>query len=176
MSVTLDTVGPRSLRRRIEPLLTGAADAVQRHMRERMPDTLVRLAGAGDFGPAVVEATGGTPRLWRQLWQGEQMRSTAHIATGMTLPTHDGRVLVLLHTEAMREDDQVMPTLVHEFAHAVQMGRPAVANAALARNRHHLGLGKQSRRWLADHNASVARDEDEAYRIENLLTPTLATA
>ncbi|MFE0460741.1 hypothetical protein ACFW1A_15980 [Kitasatospora sp. NPDC058965] len=168
MSVTLDTVGPRSLRRFIEPLLAPAALAVERHMRERMPDTLVRLA--------VVEATGGTPRLWRQLWQGEQMRSTAHIATGMTLPTHDRRVLILLHAAAMREDDQVMPTLVHEFVHAVQMGRPATAFDALARNRHHLGLGKQSRRWLSDHNESIARDEDEAYRIENLLTPTVAAA
>ncbi|WP_229928157.1 hypothetical protein, partial [Kitasatospora indigofera] len=161
--------GPRLLRRTIEPLLPHAARLVRDHMREPMPDTLVRLARPGDFGPAVLEATGGNPSWWRTVLENESNRRTARIAAGTTLPMADGRVLVLLHITAMRQDDQIFPTLVHELVHAVQMSRPRTAADALARNRHHLGIERQSRRWLADHSASIGRDEEEAYRIEHLL-------
>ncbi|WP_371481972.1 hypothetical protein [Kitasatospora sp. NBC_00315] len=169
MTVTLEPTGPRLLRRTVDRFLPEAARLVRDHMREPMPDTLVRLAHPGDFGPAVARATGGRPSWWRTVMENESQRRDAHIATGMTVPTADGRVLVLLHIAAMRQDGQLFPTLVHELVHAVQMSRPRTAADALARNRHHLGIERQSRRWLADHSASIGRDEEEAYRIEHLL-------
>ncbi|MEU8511613.1 hypothetical protein AB0C76_08510 [Kitasatospora sp. NPDC048722] len=166
--VELDPTGPYFLRRRTARLLPEAARLVTAHMRETMPPTLVRLAHPSQFGPLVVEATGGNPTRWRALRENQHLRRTAHIATGLTVPTHDGQTLVLLHTAALRDDDQLFPTLIHELVHAVQMGRPTAADT-LARNRHHLGLEHRSRRWLADHDDAIARDEDEAYRIEHLL-------
>ncbi|PBC76160.1 hypothetical protein BX265_0863 [Streptomyces sp. TLI_235] len=169
-SVTLHPDGPYFLRRTVTRLLPRAAHLVESHMRESMPATLVRLAHPADFGRAVVESVGGTPSWWRAAKEREHHRRTARDAQGLTVPTAEGTVLVLLHIAAMDDRDQLYPTLVHELVHAVQMGRPATAADTLARNRHHLGLEHRSRRWLATHDASIARDEDEAYRIEHLIT------
>ncbi|WP_371497650.1 hypothetical protein OG871_17035 [Kitasatospora sp. NBC_00374] len=169
-NVTLHPDGPYFLRRTVARLLPDAVHLVQRHMRETMPTTLVRLAHPSAFGPAVAEATGGAPTWWRATREREHHRRAARDAQGLTVPTADGGALVLLHTAAMRDRDEILPTLVHELVHVVQMGRPATAADALARNRHHLGLEHRSRRWLADHDTAITRDEEEAYRIEHLLT------
>ncbi|GAA5014459.1 hypothetical protein [Kitasatospora paranensis] len=169
-NVTLHPDGPYLLRRAVTRLLPHAALRVESHMRERMPATLVRLAHPADFGRAAVESVGGTPTWWRAAKEREHHRRIARDAQGLTVPTAHGTVLVLLHIAAMRDRAQLHPTLVHELVHAVQMGRTATAADTLARNRHHLGLEHRSRRWLADHDEAIARDEDEAYRIEHLLT------
>ncbi|MGW4897137.1 hypothetical protein ACWEQL_33475 [Kitasatospora sp. NPDC004240] len=168
-TLELDPAGPYLLRRRTARLLPEAAALVTGHMREPMPPTLVRLTHPGQWGPAVIRATGGDPTWWRAMRETQHLRRTAHESTGMTVPTHDGHALVLLHADAVRNEGQLLPTLVHELVHAVQMGRPATAAGTLARNRHHLGLDRQSHRWLADHDAAIARDETEAYRLEHLL-------
>ncbi|GGQ66205.1 hypothetical protein [Kitasatospora griseola] len=168
--VFLSPEGPYFLRRKVARLLPDAARTVQRHMGEAMPPTTVRLAHPSEFGPAVLAAADASAGLWRTTLVNTLHRRAAREAQGMTVPTHDGGALVLLHIAAVRDPDQLHTVLVHELVHAVQMGRPSIAANALARTRHALGIEHRDRRWLADHDASVDRDEDEAYRIERLLS------
>lgn len=168
-AISLETGGPFFLRRQADKLLPAAVDAVQSHMRETVPATTVRFVHASGFASAVIEATGGRPSLLNTARNWNHQRTVAREATGMTLPTHQGPVLVLLHTPAVRDREQLWPTLVHELVHAVQMGRPGIADQVLDAHRHDLGLGRQSRRWLADYDQLVTAHETEAERVEHLL-------
>lgn len=168
-TVNLETGGPYFLRRHTDKLLPAAVNAVQSHMRETIPATIVRFTHASGFASAVVESIGERPTLWHTARNWQHQRTVAREATGMTLPSHTGTVLVLLHTPAVRDRDQLWPTLVHELVHAVQMGRPGIAEQVLEAHRHDLGLGRQSRRWLADYDRLVLGHEDEACRVEKIL-------
>jgi hypothetical protein len=169
-TVTVDQGGPHFLRRHLARILPDTASAVENHLRQPIPPTTVRLVNAAGFGDGLLEAIGGNPTTDQTARAWKHQRRTAHKKAGMTLPTHRGPVLVLLHIDVVRDERQLQLTLTHELVHAVQFGRRGIAAQVLDAHRHDLGLGQQSRRWIADYNRLVDAHEDEACRLETLLT------
>jgi hypothetical protein len=169
-TVTLDPGGPYFLQRQLARILPDTVAALEGHLRERVPPTTVRLVKAGGFGDGLLEAVGGHPTADETARAWKYQRRTARDKAGMTLPTHRGRVLVMLHTPVVRDEQQLQLTLTHELVHAVQFGRPGIADRVLTAHRHDLGLGEQSARWLADYDRLVTAHEAEACRLEDLLS------
>ncbi|MER7172641.1 hypothetical protein [Streptomyces mesophilus] len=169
--------GHRHILREIQHVAPSAAELVRRSVRGRLPRTNIVLTTPQGLTELSVQTEiallGGTVTPKARTQAEREMRWADRSVFGKAVLAPKGAVLVLLNARKVNHGNQVAPTLVHELVHAMQFTRPGITDLILAGLRDSYGLEPMLRRDERRYERQLKAHEDEAYRMEDRLTPQL---
>ncbi|MEU1497298.1 hypothetical protein [Streptomyces sp. NPDC005732] len=146
---------------RVNAATEAAIGIVEAQMRGKIGDVQVAVASSASMWELVVDAH--RPMFGRQdpgVWLDDRN------AFGTSTITQTG-VLVVVNAQACRgRTVEIDKTLLHEFTHAVQFGRPGARDLIMRSLANNYGIRPMSERDARVANRRVESDERQAARME----------
>lgn len=183
MKLTVSThqlFGYNATQRTAKRLAEEAVRIVDRAVPGRMPDVQIILAKERGMAEVATAAEFETAGCTDKRVQARALRAAnrlARDAAARAVPLADGGALIVINIDQHRNEADFAITLVHELVHAMQLSRKGVRDRLVAGLRNDLGVEKQSRRQVREHERCLEAEEKEAYGAEYLagrLVPSAA--